>query len=451
MTRNKQISRRRFLKRTAGIGAAGVALPYFVPARALAGPGRVGANDRINVGLIGAGGQANWHLGVLLEQPDVAVTAISEVWKERLDKTLARTNGAARGFGDHRELLQQDDVDAVLIATPPHWHALQAIHACQAGKDIYVEKPMTLSVAESLALVRAVRKHERVSQVGTQIHATATYRRVVDIVRSGILGPINVVRTFHVLNDGVKGLGKPPVGDVPPGLDWEMWKGPGADRPYHPLLVKSSYSHPSFMYTGGWTPGMAPHVIDLPFWALELGYPTRVHSSGGRYIVDDCGDAYDTHEVTWQFPKLTLRWWTSLVNSYGFDNQSEPGRKRRRGIYFHGVNGTMMADYHVYKIIPEGDAMKPEDAEQVPKVIPESPGHHREWLDGIRSREQPSCNVGYHSSIDIAINLSLIALKLGRSVEFDPKTLSIPNDPEAVKLCMPEYRAPWTFPAEYLT
>ena len=451
MANSDQLSRRSFLGRTVGTGAAGVAAPYVMSAGALGAPGRVGANDRISVALIGANGQGNSNLGELLKQPDVVVTAVCEVWQKRLDSTLAKCGGNAKGYRDYRDVLQRDDIDAVLIASSPHWHALQAIDACEAGKDVYVEKPMTQSLGESLALLKAARRHGRITQVGTQIHAKLNYRRCVDVIRSGVLGPVNVARTFHVLNKGPDGIGNPDPGDVPEDLDWEMWKGPGVERPFHPLLVKNSYTHGSFMYSGGWTPGMAPHIVDLPYWALEPGHPTCVTSSGGRYIVRDCGDAYDTHEVLWQYPNFTLTWHTSLVNSYGFDNPVKTGRRRRLGIYFHGVNGTMFADYGVRKIFPEGQLMTEEEAEDVPKVIPDLPGHHREWLDGIKSRKQPSCHVGYHYKIDVAINLAMLSLKLGRSIHFDPKTEKIVGDPEAAKLVVPEYRAPWKFPKEYLS
>jgi len=440
------LSRRRFLGQTVGMGAA---VPYIVSSRALAGPGRVGANDRIQIGFIGTGSQANWHLGELLKQPDVVVAAVCDVWKERRDKALAKCNGTARPFHDYRELLQQEDIDAVVIATPPHWHALQAIHACQAGKDFYLEKPMTLSVAETLAVLRAVRKHNRITQIGTQIHAWPNYRRVVDLVRSGNLGQISVVRTFNVMNQGPEGIGNPPGGEPPAGLDWDFWCGPAPLGPFHPLIVESAYTHGSFMaYSGGWTPGMAPHIIDLPYWALELGHPTRVSSSGGRYTIRDAGDAYDTHEVLWQYPNFTMTWMTSLVSSYGWDFQGEPGMKRRLGIYFHGVNGLLATDYSTHKIIPEGDRMK--DAPAVPKVTPDSPGHHREWLDCLRTRRQPSCHVGYHYKIDVAINLAMLSLRLGRSVCFDPETETVPDDREAAGLLKPTYRDPWKLPAEYI-
>jgi len=444
MSESDRLSRRSFLGRTVAAGATGIAV-----SRSLGQTKQLKGNDRIRVGLIGAGGQANWHVGQLQKQPDCVITAVCDVWQERLDKTIAKCEGA-KPYHDYRDLLADKNVDAVLIATTPHWHALQAIHACEAGKDLYVEKPMALSIAESFALLNAVKKHKRISQVGTQIHAGKPYHEAVDIIRSGVLGPINVARTFHVLNQGPEGIGNPPVGECPKGLDWDFWCGPRSLVPYHPLLAKDSYHHPSFMeHTGGWTPGMAPHIIDLPFWALELGYPTVTSSSGGRYIIKDCGDAYDTHEVLWQFPNFTLQWMTSLVNSYAFDFQGEPGTRRRRGIYFHGVNGTLLADYGFHKIVPEGDRTTTQPA--VPQVIPDSPGHHREWLDCIRSRQQPSCHVGYHSKIDVAINLSLISLKLGRSVHFDPVEKRIVGDAEATKLAKPVYRKPWKFPEEYLS
>ena len=149
--------------------------------------------------------------------PTSSVTAVCDVWKERRDATLAKYKDTAKGYGDYRELLAQKDVDAVIIASPPHWHALMAIDACEAGKDIYLQKPMTLYLGESLAVKAAVKKHKRICQVGTQIHAGENYHKVVDHVRSGNLGPISVARTFNVMNLGPEGIGNDPNCDPPPG------------------------------------------------------------------------------------------------------------------------------------------------------------------------------------------------------------------------------------------
>lgn len=441
-------SRRRFLKTAA---AAGLAASWLTPlaapaARRAATPA---PNSRIHLGLLGCGSMGWANLAECARHPDVVVTAACDVWKSRRDAVAARFPGTCKTYGDYREMLQAPDLDAVIIATPPHWHTLQAIAACEAGKDIYLQKPMTLHLAESLAVRQAVRRHGRMSQVGTQIHAGQNYRRVVEFIRSGNLGPIGVVRTFNVMNQGPNGIGRVEATPVPDDLDWEMWCGPARRRDYHPLLARDAYHHGSWMdYSGGWTPGMAPHIIDLPIWALDLGFPLVTSSSGGRFVVQDDGDAYDHHEVLWRYPNLTLTWMSSLTNSFDFVTRADAPPERRLGIFFQGANGTMAADYGSFRIMAEGDRMK--DKTPPPASLPPSPGHEREWLDSITSRRPPSCSVEYHVRVDIPIVLSLLSLRLGRSIAFDPATERITGDPEAARLAVPEYRDPWKFPTQYL-
>lgn len=437
------VSRRRFLQQTAMAGAAGMAVPYFVPAQALSSPTRVGANDRLQIALIGAGGMGLGNLANCAGQPDVAVTGICDVWKARRDAACG-TYKTAKPYADFRELLQQPDVDAVIIATPPHWHCLIAVAACAAGKDIYLQKPMSLHVAETLAIQKAVKQHGRISQIGTQIHAGDNYRRVVERIRCGQLGPISVVRTFNVMNQGPEGIGNEPTTAPPADLDWELWVGPAPMCGYNALITRSAYENCSFMnFSGGWTPGMAPHIVDLPFWALELDAPLRTSCTGGRHIVHDAGDAPDVQEVIWQFPTLTMTWSMSVVNSFGFDfGRGTP--TRRLGIYFHGVNGTLYADYGTHTVVPEGERLK--DAEPPAPTLPSSPGHEREWLDCIRSRQQPSCCVDYHAKIDLALNLANLSWRLGRDIRWDPARNAIVDDAEATRLAQPVYRDPWRFP-----
>jgi predicted dehydrogenase len=391
-------------------------------------------------------GQSN--LSNCAKQPDVVVTALCDVHAKRLESVLARHKGTARGTGDFQELLGSKDVDAVIIAAPPHWHALMAIKAVEAGKDIYLQKPMTLHPDETLAVRNAVNRHKRISQIGTQIHAGANYRHVVEWIRSGKLGPVSVVRTFNVMNQGRNGLGTAPKQDPPPGLDWDRWLGPAPAIPYNSLLAADSYNHCSFWdYSGGWTPGMAPHIIDLPVWALDLGAPLVTFSTGGRHVVGGDGDAPDTQEIVWQYPNVTMTWMMSTCNSFAFDfGRGEPAR--RLGIYFHAINGTLFTDYSKYEVVPEGKLLA--DATPPPESIPPSPGHEREWLDGIKSRKEPSCGVNYHYRVDLALTLGNLSYKLGRSVRFDPKTEKIVGDEEAARRARPVYRDPWKFPAEYL-
>lgn len=443
-------SRRDFLRTTAAASAV-LAFPTLIPASALGADGHTAPSERINLGIIGCGGMGGSNLNVCMGYPDVVLTAACDVWDARLEAVVERFKKTCRGYHDFREMLQQRDLDGVIVATPPHWHALQAIAAFEAGKDVYLQKPMTLHLGESLAVRNAANRHQRVCQVGTQIHAGENYRRVVEYIRTGNLGPIGAVRTFNVMNQHPEGIGHWQAKTTPKdlGIDWDLWCGPAPLMPFNRTVVGDAYNHCSWMsFSGGWTPGMAPHIIDLPVWALDLGFPLVTSSSGGRFVLKDDGDAYDHHEVLWQYPNLTMTWMSSLNNSYGFDFHGEPKKSRRLGIYFHGSNGTMQADYGMFKIVPEGDAMQGKEAP--PKSIPPSPGHEREWLNCIKTRQQPSCSPNYHVRVDVPIVLSLLSLKLGRSIRFDPVKEQIVGDREAARMAVPHYRAPWKFPAKYL-
>lgn len=445
-TNASQTNRRTFLKTAT---AAGLAAPFLRAPSARGATGSASPNSRIHLALIGCGGMGRANLNECARHPDVVVTAACDVWKSRRDAVVAQFPDTCKPFADYREVLRSPDVDAVIIATPPHWHALQAIAACEAGKDLYLQKPMTLHLGESLAVRNAVRRHGRISQIGTQIHASQNYRRVVEYLRTGNLGPVGAVRTFNVMNQGRNGIGHAPEAQPPEGFDWEQWCGPAPLRAFNPLLVRDAYHHCSWMdYSGGWTPGMAPHIIDLPIWALDLGYPEITSASGGRFVVQDDGDAYDHHEVLWRYPKVTLTWMSSLTNSFNFVSRENAPTARRLGMFFHGTDGTMSADYDGYQIMAEGDAMKGKVAP--PPSLPPSPGHEREWLDSIHSRRATSCCAENHLRVDVPIALSLLSLKLGRSIRFDAATEHIVGDEEAARLAIPAYRHPWRFPTEYL-
>lgn len=461
MSKSEGVSRRGFLAHTAKAGAVGVAVPMFVEARALGAPGKPGANERIHVGLIGAGAMGTANLNECAKYPDVAVTAICDVWKKKCESLAARFKQSAKTYHDYRDVLQQKDVDAVIIATPHHWHCRMAVDACEAGKDLYLQKPMTLHLAESRVVKNAVLKHKRVCQVGTQIHASENYRRVVEWAQSGQLGQISVVRTFLVSNEGnpPDGLGFPPDAAPPEGFDWDLWVGPGPMRPFNPNIVKNGWSHTLFLdYGGGRTCGMASHILDCPFWALDLGFPIRVQSASAKHCVKDNTDAPDTHEVLWEFPGVMMTWMMSQVSSFGFNLQDVErytkhgadmaGVQRRLGYYLHGAKATLFGNYTSHKVIPQCKELV--GAKPPEQTIPPSPGHEREWLDCIQSRQEPSCGVHYSHKISTANMLANLAMKVGRALRFDPATESILDDAEAARRAKPEYRAPWKFPEEYL-
>jgi len=438
---------------------AAIAAPFIVKSSVIRGNSTSSApSDKINLGLIGCGALGTANLNNCLKSSDVVLIAASDVWKKRLDSVVEKHKDTCTGYTDYRELLQHKGLDAVIIATPAHWHTIQAVEAAEAGLDIYLQKPMTMHLGESLAVRNAFRKHNVINQIGTQIHASDHYRRMVELVRSGNLGDIPTVRTFFVMNEAPDGIGSGNnTNNVPEGLDWDMWVGPAEMQPFNPNLVKNAFYHCFWWdYSGGWTPGMAPHIIDLPIWALNLGYPTEINAMGGRYVIKDDGDAYDNHEVLWKYPNMTMTWMHSSTNSHGWAFQGmeksgrgyETGTSRRLGIYFHGSNGTLITDYDSHILIPEGDRM--EKKETPPKSISSSPGQELEWVEAIKSRKQPLCNAEYHVKVDVPITLSLLSMRLGRSVRFDPEKEKIDGDREAKKLAIPEYRWPWRFPVEYL-
>lgn len=447
MKDKSSITRRKFVKTSS---TAAIAAPLILKSSLIKGGGIRAASDKINLGIIGCGGLGKVNLFAAAEHPDVVVTAACDVWNERLDPIVEKYKDTCTGYTDYRELLQHKGLDAVIIATPAHWHAIQAVEAAEAGLHMYLQKPMTMHLGESLAVRNAVRKNNVLCQIGTQIHASEHYRRMVELVRSGNLGDIGTIRTFFVMNEAPNGIGSGNNSmNIPKGMDWNMWVGPAPMQSFNPNLVKDAFYHCFWNdFSGGWTPGMAPHITDLPIWALNLDYPTEISASGGRFIIKDDSDSYDNHEVIWRYPNLTMTWMMSLTNSYGFDFLRGQESRRRLGIYFHGVNGTLYTDYNSHQVLPEGNRM--EGMQTPPASIPPSPGHELEWVECILSGKQPSCNAEYHVKVDIPIQLSVLSMKLGRSIRFDPETERIVGDEEAAHLAIPEYRDPWRFPAEYV-
>ncbi|GAA5225307.1 Gfo/Idh/MocA family protein [Membranihabitans marinus] len=454
MKNKNDIKRRDFVKQTS---MAAFTLPFVLPSKVISGKGKIMPNDKINLGIIGCGGLGKANLRACMKDNAVELVAACDVWDERLNPIIDQYKNA-KPYHDYRELLNHPGLDAVIIATPAHWHAIQAIDAAEAGLAVYLQKPMTMHPAESIAVRNAFRKHQTINQIGTQIHAGQHYRRMVELIQSGNLGKIASVRTFFVMNEAPDGIGSGfNNSPIPKGLDWNLWVGPSPMQAFNPHLVKDAFYHCFWMdFSGGWTPGMAPHITDLPIWALNLGYPTEISASGGRFIINDDGDAYDNHEVLWRYPNLTMTWMQSSTNSHGWAFQNadktgvgyETGTRRRLGIYFHGVNGTLITDYSSHILVPEGNRM--DNLSTPPPSIAPSPGHELEWIQGLRNKIQPSCNAEYHIKVDLPIQLSILSLKLGRSIKFDPITETIVDDKVAAKMAIPEYRGEWKFPKKYL-
>jgi len=429
--------RREFLQSSLGAGVT------FLATRGFGQESKSPPNERIGLGFIGVGSRGMALLREFQQFPDVDIVAVCDVHQERVDKAVAAAQGKAVGVKDFRQVLDRKDVDAVVIATPPHWHALISILACQAGKDVYCEKPMCLTVAEAKAMVQAAERYKRVTQIGTQIHAGQNFRRVVEIVQSGMLGKITRVRTFVVQNISPNGIGNPPDSEPPAGLDWDMWCGPAKLRPFNPAIFSVHYYFRD--YAGcGLLHNMGSHVLDLAFWALDLKAPKSVAAVGGKFVLQDISDVPDTLEVVYNFGDLVLTWTHSEACSFGFELHEGVGIGRRLGIVFHGTNGTLAANYNTFKLFPEGDRLDPNKLPE--PSIPPSPGHAREWLDGIKTRQQPLCHFGYHYWIQLAISLGDIAFQVGRKIVWDDRAGRIVGDEEANRLLSSTYRKPWSLP-----
>jgi predicted dehydrogenase len=432
MKANRPINRREFLKRS-GTAALALGAPVLVRENAR------GANDRVNLGFIGVGGRGTSLLRTFVNYNDVAVTAVCDVFEKYVTRAAKIAGPQTKTYKDFRELLEQKEVDAVVVASTAHWHGLHAIYACKAGKDVYVEKPMSHNIAEGEAMVTAARENGRIVQVGTQIHAGSNYKRAVEIVRSGALGKISVARTWMTCNESPDGIGKPENSDPPAGLDWDMWLGPAPVSPYNPAKFYGGQFRYFWDYGGGWLTGMGPHILDLVFWALDLAPPLAAAASGGRYVMDDIAETPDTQEVIYDFPNLTATWSHMSACSYGYELRGGTEITRRLGIMFHGTNGTLVADYGTLEILPEGARMN--DFQLPPP--PPATDHYHEFIDSVKSRKPTSCDVAYAQKINIACHLGNISLRTGRKVHWDDTAKRIVADEEANRLVSRTYRPPW--------
>jgi len=421
----------------------------------------LGANERVRLGLIGLGNRGDQLLDAFRQQPDAEVVCLCDIYQPYLDFAARKVGGPVRLFRDYRRLLEAREVDAVVIATPDHWHALQTIHACQAGKDVYVEKPFSLYVAEGRAMVAAVQRHGRVCQVGLNRRSTALYRQMAEFVRGGGIGKVTVARAFHIQNEWPRGIGNPADGEPPPGLDWEAWLGPARKVPYNPN--RGPYCFRWFRdYSGGQVANMGVHYLDLIQWALGWEAPRAVAALGGRFAgLEDNRDIPDTLEVTWEYPGGTLATFSQ------WNATAAPASARKCEVEFRGTKGTLYLGGEGFEVVP--DALTPHpfprrdptnrQAErgwrqgEAPVIEPrkvtghsDTVSHVRNFLDCVKSRARchADAETGHRSTTTTL--LANIALQARALLEWDAQAERFTNPPQANALLRTEYRAPYTFP-----
>ena len=423
-----KINRRKFIA-TGAIGLMG--LPLLS-----SGSRSVAPSDRVRVAVIGLGSQGRSHMTWFNNLPEVDVVALCDTDRIRLEEARAQLqkinpDSGAETFSDFRHILDRKDIDAVTCATPDHWHALIAIMAFQSGKDVYGEKPLTYSLAEGQVMLESLEKHNRVFQLGTQIHAGENYHRVAEILKSGKLGKIHTVRLWKT--GGSPGLGFPPFQEPPETLDWDMWLGPAPYDEYTPVRCHGTYRH--FLdYSGGVFADFWCHIADIMFMSV---HPKGLYSieSRGERPNDGIADAPKWIDVDFKFNDLDVFWTTIPPEAPGAD-------KMHIGAHFEGTDGTLTCDY-TSRFIKIGNEILT-DLPDVPVTLPRSPGHQQNFIDALKSGSIPESNLHYAREMTIPMHLALISFRLKRKLVWDSEKEDFTGDRAASYLLSREYRKPWT-------
>jgi predicted dehydrogenase len=452
------MKRRLFIKRVLQASAV-------VSASALSADRVTGANDRVRVGLIGCGGRGMFVARLMREVPDVEFAAVCDLYPLHLARAKAWAGSAAKEYKDFRRLLEQKDVDAVLIATPDHWHAIPTVLACQAGKDVYVEKPLAHNIKEGRAMVSAARRQHRIVQTGTQQRSAPHYAEVARIIQSGALGPVHFVRIWNYTNMFPNGIGRAPDSAPPDGVDWDMYLGPAPLVPYNKNRFINTYRW-FWDYGGGLVTDFGTHRFDSLHHIIGVDAPATVSAAGGRYGLTDGAETPDLVQVTYEYRGFILSYEACMLNAHGAGGRT-PAKKyyqargahdRPHGEAYHGANGTLIVDRLGFEIYPElsgvsgpGAAGRGENSEGYRMERKEMSAedatglHVKNFIECVRTRNRPAADVetGHRSSI--VAHLGNIAFRTGRKIHWESAKEEIVGDSEASKLLGRPARKPWDF------
>jgi predicted dehydrogenase len=450
---SRLVSRRTFTKSLAVTGA----LSTFGVSRV------VGANERVRLGFIGLGNRGDQVLDAFLTHPDAEIVALCDLYQPYVDFAAGKVPHQTRNFNDYRALLDLSDLDAVVINTPDHWHALQTIHACQAGKDVYVEKPLSLRVQEGRRMVQAVQYHQRVCQVGIHRRSIPVCREAADLVRSGAIGKITAARAFHIQNEWPPGIGRPTDTSPPAELDWDAWLGPAPWKPYNPN--RTFYRFRWFYdYSGGQVTNFGVHYLDFIQSCLGHDAPESVAALGGRFSnMDDNREIPDTLEAVWQYPGGTL------VSFSQFNATAAPWSLPGCEVELRGTLGTLFLFGDGYEIVPDNLVVNPFPARTPvdraherryrqgakPRIearqrrgvsTSDTAPHARNFLDCVKSRHTPHCDVETGHRSTTTTLLANIALHTHTLLDWDARAERFTNHQPANQLLKTEYRAPYHLP-----
>jgi predicted dehydrogenase len=442
------MNRRTFTKTAAALGAMAV-LPASARPR--------GSNERVRLGIIGVGNRGDQLLDAFLPHSDAEIVALCDLYQPYLEAAQKKVGGKAQVQSDYRKLIDQKDIDAVVIATPDHWHALQFVEACRANKDVYVEKPLSLTIGEGRKMVAVAEETQRVTQVGLMRRSAAYIQEAVQLIREGAIGKVTVAKCYHIRNESPIGIGNPKDTDPPAGFDWNLWLGPAPKVAFN--SNRCLYKFRWFWdYSGGQLTNFGTHYLDVIQWALGQNAPKSVFALGGKFAIEDNREIPDTMEAVWEYDGAI-----ATFSQYNANNS--PPNPGGWEMEFRGTKGTLfLGDGPGYQIIPEKirtkelPALSPlyrkENGEQSRAVRaarePQSKkgnsntaDHARNFLDCVKSRKATNCPVEVGHRSTTATLLARISFMRGHNLTWDAKAERVTNDEEANKLLTYQYREPW--------
>ncbi len=399
-----------------------------------------GANEKITLALIGGRNQGRWVAGRAIQAGAVVKTIcdIDDAIIDKLSPELEKAQGVKPGrVRDFRRVLDDKDIDAVIIAPPDHWHTHMALLACQAGKDVYVEKPLSQTIAEGHMIREAARKYNRIVQVGTQRRSGAHYKSAAEYAASGKLGKVCLIKAW--ISQLRPSIGNPPDGTPPPTADYDMWLGPAPKRPFNPM--RFHYNWRFFWDYGNTELGnQGVHMLDTAIWAIQMMrgvkncLPTRVSDSSGIYWLNDCKEVPDTQTVVYDYTDFQLVW---ELRSFG---GHRPPEGAIAGTAYYGSDAALVVDDKGWRVFGEkgepGPSMKAEG-----KLL-----HEQNFLECVKSRNTPNSDVEIGRLSTTLCHLGNISCRLKRDVRFDPKTETFGSDNAANALLTKTYRAEYPLP-----
>lgn len=433
------LSRRNFIRHSASAIAAGLVMPSLLNENNVFAR-TVGANDKINVALIGCKNMGWADLSDFLLHPEVDCVALCDIDRNILGEKASELeklrDKKASLYSDYRKLLDRKDIDAVIIGTPDHWHCLQMVDACAAGKDVYVEKPIANSIAECDAMVAAAKKYNRVVQVGQQQRSGNHWHEMKRYIDSGKLGKIARVNVWANFNYATI-LNPVPDGAVPAGVDFETWLGPAPKRTFNEKRFHGLWRM-FWDYGGGLMTDWGVHLMDMALWGMNVkGMPNRVISSGGNFAYpDNYVETFDTLSVIYEFDDFLIQWSNiagTETGPYG----------RNYGVEFKGTNGTLVANRESWEVYPEQN--KIEAIKSMPNYQ-DHKDHVTNFLNCMKSREMnTACTIDNGSLCAKYAHLGNISARVKSALIYDDVKRTF-NNAEADKLVKPAYRKPWKFP-----